>query len=130
MNQRIAIGWLLGLLLVAMPAQGSDKMEKLKSFKGWELYSWQVGKDWKFSLLEGTNRAKACAEVKGKKETKSLPDLEKTLDKLASGEQIVWMGAKAVNLADKCELALPPADVVKKLETHCTKHGLSLSVMR
>jgi len=129
MKLRLATGILAVSLLITIPAQGAD-MEKLKSFKGWELYSWQVGKDWKFSLLEGTNRAKTCAEVKSKKETRTLPEMEKELDGLAGGEQIIWAGAKAVNLADKCELALPPADVVKKLETHCAKHGLSLTVIR
>lgn len=34
-----------------------------KSLKGYELYSWQNGNDWFFSLVVGTNRNKSVKEV-------------------------------------------------------------------
>ncbi len=34
-----------------------------KSLKGYELYSWQKGNDWFFSLVVGTNRNKSVAEI-------------------------------------------------------------------
>src|ERR1051325_1013820 len=35
-----------------------------ESMKGYELYSWKEGKQWKFSLLIGTNRDKTLEEIK------------------------------------------------------------------
>ena len=39
-----------------------------ESMKGYELYSWQEGNTWKFSLLVGTNREKSLDEIKAKTE--------------------------------------------------------------
>ena len=33
------------------------------SMKGYELYSWQVGDDWHFTLITGTNRLKTLEEI-------------------------------------------------------------------
>jgi hypothetical protein len=69
-----------------------EKREEKPRFKGVELYSWKDnGRDWRFVLLNGTNRLKTEEEVKGAKYTiKSVEELKKALARLAVGEQVSW----------------------------------------
>jgi hypothetical protein len=58
---------LFGSLLAGCGA-ASSATPFAESMKGYELYSWQDGNTWKFSLLTGTNREKSLDE-----ETLSFP---------------------------------------------------------
>ena len=69
--------------------------------KGYELYSWQDGGQWKFSLLVGTNR-------------------EKTLEEIPAGQYITWSSRET--------LSFPPDDIVQQVEQTCKDEGLILSV--
>ena len=60
---------LFGILLGAfLPGCGTAAQPTVapfaESMKGYELYSWQEGDQWKFSLLIGTNRDKTLEEIK------------------------------------------------------------------
>ena len=62
-----------------------------ESMKGYELYSWQDGSTWKFSLLVGTNREKSLDEIKSADVVLSGVDaLKTTLQKVPSGQYITW----------------------------------------
>jgi hypothetical protein len=82
-------------LVLAGPAgmcRAEDKREERPRFKGVELYSWKdKGGGWLFVLLDGTNRVKTEAEVKGaKNRIKGAEALKKALARLAVGEQVFW----------------------------------------
>ena len=56
---------LLGSLLAGCGAASQPTATSFpESMKGYELYSWQDGGQWKFSLLIGTNREKTLEEIK------------------------------------------------------------------
>jgi hypothetical protein len=119
---------LCSLLDLSTTSVNADAPGKLKSFKGWELYSWKSAQGWHFSLLTGTNRNKSCDEVKNDKATKSLAQLEENLNQLEWGEWVTWSSGSKAHLIDKCELAMPPRDIVKQIQEHCNKSGLHLHV--
>ena len=55
--------------------------------KGYELYSWQNGAQWSFSLLEGTNREKTLAEIQSPDVAlKGLEALQPALENIAAGQ--------------------------------------------
>lgn len=118
----------LSFVLGTIGAFGLDEPGSLRSFKGWELYSWKAGKCWQFSLLNGTNRTKTCAEIKGSKKTLTAIELDAALSKLAKGEYVVWVSNKAPNVADECSLGMPPNSVANRIKSRCKKRDLILSV--
>lgn len=69
-----------------------EKREERPRFKGVELYSWKnIGGDWVFVLLNGTNRLKTEERVKSAKtKVKGADELKKALARLAVGEQVFW----------------------------------------
>jgi hypothetical protein len=69
----------------------ADEKERPR-FKGVELYSWKdIGGDWMFVLLNGTNDLKTEAVVKSAKtKVKGADKLKKALARLAVGEQVFW----------------------------------------
>jgi len=101
-------------LLVALVGCGVATPERAAkpAFKGMELYSWKPeGKDWRFSLLEGTNRQKSTEEIKMPEQTiVGVEELKKRLGGLAEGEQVFW-----TNLAK----APVPEPMAKDLKTFC-----------
>jgi hypothetical protein len=69
-----------------------NKREEKPRFKGVELYSWKdrTG-EWKFALLDGSNRLKTEDEVKAPKhQIKGVGDLKKRFAHLAVGEKVFW----------------------------------------
>ena len=73
-------------------SQADDKREERPRFKGVELYSWKnIGGDWEFVLLNGTNELKTEEVVKSAKtKVKGADQLKKALARLAVGEQVFW----------------------------------------
>jgi hypothetical protein len=97
-----------------------------RSMKGWELYGWQAPNGtWRYSLLTGTNRLKTYEEVTGKRTAlKGVEALEKALDGLATGQAVIWFLGRVKVPEGKAPLALPPADVVRRIADRCAKQGL------
>jgi hypothetical protein len=94
-----------------------------RSMKGWELYSWQIGGEWYFSLMVGTNRLKTFEEV-------SSPDvrvggieaLKIELDRLARGEQVFWLEQRVQGVAR------PPDEMIEAIQTYCAERDIRLEV--
>jgi hypothetical protein len=92
-----------------------------ESMKGYELYSWQDGGQWKFSLLVGTNREKTLEEIKSAEVVLSSVDaLKSKLEEIPAGQYVTW------SLRDT--LSFPPDDMIKQVEQTCQDEGLILSI--
>jgi hypothetical protein len=97
------------------------------SMKGFELYSWQDGAQWSFSLLEGTNREKTLAEIQSPDVVlKGVEALEPALENIAAGQYVTWRSPQWVGEP----LAFPPDDVVGQVERVCKDQGLQLAIVK
>ena len=92
-----------------------------ESMKGYELYSWQDGSQWRFSILIGTNREKTLDEIKSADVTlSSMDELKSTLEQIPAGQYITWSTRET--------LSFPPEDIRNQVEETCTDEGLILSI--
>jgi hypothetical protein len=90
-----------------------------ESMKGYELYSWQDGSTWKFSLLVGTNREKNLDEIKSASAVLSgVEALKAALQQMPAGQYITW--------SSKETLSFPPQDIIEQVEKVCEEQGLIL----
>ena len=90
-----------------------------ESMKGYELYSWQEGNSWKFSLLTGTNREKSLDEIKSADVVLSgVEALEAALQQMPAGQYLTW--------SSKETLSFPPQDIIERVEKACEEQGLIL----
>ena len=114
----------LGLLLPSCgTAPGANATALPESLKGYELYSWQDGNQWVFSLLVGTNREKTLEEIKSTDTI--LPDVRALTTKLQtvpSGQYVTWSSRKP--------FSFPPNDVIKQVEKVCQDQGLKLTIAK
>jgi hypothetical protein len=93
--------------------------------KGWELYSWQEEGQWRFSLLEGTNRTKSLDEIQSPStRLDGIDALGRALERLEVGEWITWWNPSWGGGA----LSFPPADLVDEVGAICDEQGLKLTV--
>ncbi len=91
-----------------------------ESMKGYELYSWQDGNQWNFSLLVGTNREKTLGEIKDTKTVlRGVNALTTALEQMPAGQYITWSSRET--------LSFPPDDIIKQIEQVCTDRGLILN---
>jgi hypothetical protein len=112
---------LLGSLLAGCGAVSTSSATSfVESMKGYELYSWQEGNTWKFSLLVGTNREKSLEEIKSADVVLSGMDtLEAALQQMPAGQYITW--------SSKEMLSFPPQDIIEQVEKVCEGRGLILN---
>ena len=112
---------LLGLVLCGCGATPQANATPLpESMKGYELYSWQDGNTWKFSLITGTNREKSLDEIKSADVVLSGVDaLEAALQQMPAGQYITW--------SSKEMLSFPPQDIIEQVENICEEQGLILN---
>ncbi len=93
------------------------------SMKGYELYSWQEGGQWRFALLVGTNREKSVEEIKSADTVLvSVEALKSALGKIAPGQYVTWSARET--------LPFPPDDIVNQVEQVCKDKGLNLNIAR
>jgi len=99
---------------------GTDQQ---KSFKGYELYSWREGGEWRFALVTGTTRLKTFEEILASDAVStSVDNIMQKLGGLTAGEFVFW-------LADRVpDTALPPDDIVEKVDAHCRQLDLQLQI--
>ena len=110
-----------------------------QSLKGYELYSWQEGEDWHFTLITGTNRNKTLEEitstinmVKGWVSVHCIGSevLKSVLGKLPEGESVFW--SNGIGLTDTSEptinLALPDESIVADINWYAHCCGLDFNV--
>ena len=92
-----------------------------ESMKGYELYSWKDGSQWRFSILVGTNREKTLDEIKSADVAISgVDELKSTLEQIPSGQYITWSTRET--------LSFPPEDILKQVEQTCNDKGLILNI--
>lgn len=100
--------------------------------KGWELYSWQKGNDWSYSILIGTNRLKSYDEVvKNEIVVTGKDSLKLVLDRFPAGETITWLGPGWLAScwgSDYKNLSLPPQAIIDEIRQYCIDHDLILVV--
>ena len=113
---------LLGSLLAGCGAASQPTATSFpESMKGYELYSWQDGGQWKFSLLIGTNREKTLEEIKSADVALSgVEALSSTLEKIPAGQYITWSSRET--------LSFPPDDIRNQVEQICNDQGLLLNI--
>ncbi len=104
-------------------ASASAKVEAVTpAATGYDLYSWEAGGAWNFSLLPGANRLRSFDEIKNAEITaQGIAEIKSKLRKLPSGEKVTWT-AKVVNTS------MPSYEVVDDLSRYCAQMGLSLTV--
>ena len=95
-----------------------------KSMKGYELYSWNEGGEWFYTLLVGTNRLKTQEEVTSlAARLDNLDALKFELDHLDMGEEVFWVVDRVPGMA------LPPGDLVDEVSAFCQKRGVKLTII-
>ena len=103
------------------------------SFKGYELYSWEEGGQWRFTLITGTNRNKTHEEIVAPEDMETADgwvkltvageeNLLRLMARLPRGEDVFWGTALATGFA------MPPADVIGRIEAECRRLGVNLVV--
>ena len=95
------------------------------AMKGYELYSWQAGGEWCFSLVLGTNRLKTYQEVKADTvAVKGLDSIQARLEQLPRGEQVFWVKQGVPGMS------LPPDAIIEQIKQLCGRLGISIAVVR
>ena len=95
-----------------------------RSMKGYELYSWQTGADWKFVLVDSSNSLKSYDEITAQPSVVTgLDGLLTQLNTLAKGEEIFW------NLKKIKGFSTPPEETVAKVTEYCKKRAIALDVI-
>ena len=89
--------------------------------KGYELYSWQDGNQWKFSILVGTNREKTLDEIKSADVVLSSMDaLKFKLEEIPAGQYVTWSSRET--------LSFPSEEVIQQIQQTCENQGLILTI--
>jgi hypothetical protein len=111
------------------------------SFKGYELYSWQVNGDWQFTLITGTNRTKTVEEIITGENTatgdgwvrirvQGVEAIQAVLGRLPAGEYVFWPAQPHLEPGQSQAepFALPSQEIVAVLQEYCKQLGLRLYV--
>jgi hypothetical protein len=118
-------------LIVTLLIKQNSKLDTITfapSMKGWELYSWASGNDWKYSILMGTNRAKTYDEVVTNKIAVIGKDsLKMLLDKFPAKEEIFCTGKGTGEWAN---LSFPSQTTIDEITNYATQKALTLQVMK
>ena len=120
--QTLLFAVLLGSLLLSCGSSPQKTVSPFpESMKGYELYSWQDGGQWKFSLLVGTNRIKTLEEIKSAEVVLSgVDELTSTLERIPTGQYITWSSRET--------LSLPPDEIRSQVKQVCEDNGLVLNI--
>jgi hypothetical protein len=115
-------------------------IEKLpRSFKGYELYSWQEEGQWHFTLITGTNRIKTIEEIISKEDFISetgwvkiqvvgADAIKDVLSRLPEGESVFWCDELHIGQSTETDLQLPPEQIVDAIEEYAEQCGLDFVV--
>jgi hypothetical protein len=116
----------LGRCLIVATVMGIAGETTGGVMKGWELYSWRDGGEWRFALHLGTNRTKSCDEIKDSRAVKTVPELDAAIVELARtpGDEIIWEAPDAAVLRGPCDLAYPPPEIAVRIRERIRQLGL------
>jgi hypothetical protein len=111
------------------------------SMKGYELYSWQSGKEWDFALITGTNRLKSYEEIVSpanvvteadwvKLSVQGVENLRTVLGRLPQGETVTWNSSRWLEGvgAPKGAIQLPDPVLLGEIESYCRRLGIQLRI--
>jgi len=126
-----------GKLVNKLPPLPTDKLPR--SFKGYELYSWQEDGQWHYTLITGTNRTKTMEEITSgenlisdtgwvKIHVVGEEAIKAVLSRLYQGESVFWCDELPIGGATETELELPPEDVVNSIKEHAERCGLDFAI--
>ena len=117
-----------------------DTLTVTPSLKGWELYSWPDGNNWRFSLMVGTNRLKTLDEVTSLESSAvhlitvtGTDTLKAVLLRFPENESILWIGQTWLEHswgANYGTLQLPGDATVEDISAFCSQHKLVLTVIK
>jgi hypothetical protein len=139
----IIIGIVLVVGILVSSICITSEIEKLpRSFKGYELYSWEKEGQWHFTLITGTNRIKTIEEITSKGDFISetgwvkiqvvgADAIRAVLSKLPQGEEIVWLDSTRSEQAPpgNIEFMFPPEQIIDSVKEHAEECGLNLQVL-
>jgi hypothetical protein len=119
-----------------------DIKELPASMKGYELYSWTEGNDWRFTLITGTNRNKTVEEIISednyisemgwtKITVAGIDAIEIVLDKLPDNESVSWSDGGRTGLSTSpTKLMLPDEIIVNRIKEFAREHNIDLDAVR
>lgn len=108
------------------------------SMKGYELYSWQVDKQWHFTLLTGTNRNKMQEEIISGEDSISeagwvnvhsvgVDAVKSVLSKLPQGEFVTWLAGMREPMSQPAvSISLPNRPIIQDIKEYAIGCGLNL----
>ena len=126
-NVLVLISVLMLIVGIDHAAASGSSRDRERPMKGWELYSWTEQGRWVFSLLEGTNRTKAIAEVRAGRIDGGLDTLVSRLRELERGDTVTWLVRPPGTDAGGA-FALPPGDVVDRVRKACRRARVALQL--
>jgi hypothetical protein len=109
---------------------------------GYEVYSWQAGREWYHALITGTRRAKTIEEIMGGENAignawvslivRGIYDLEATIDRLPPESTVAWMGPRTLRRkgANANVIRLPPRGQRRQLQAACREASIRLLIER
>ena len=115
-------------------------IEKLpRSFKGYELYSWEEEGQWHFTLITGTNRTKTMEEITSKEDFISetgwvrihvvgIDAIKDVLSRLPEGESVCWCDELHIGQTTEPNLQLPPEQITNIIKKSAEQYGLDFTV--
>lgn len=110
--------------------------------KGYELYSWQAGGEWIFTLTTGTNRSKSFDEITSTDNTledefvkitvTSIDDLVSLIERLPAGVDLLWSG---IDLTGEVEEGIiyftyPPDELMDRVVAAAAEKGIQLHTLQ
>ena len=89
---------------------------------GFSLYSWKVGSDWQYSVLEGTVPVQHVQTVRSKQNRlKNITFLKGRLASLPTGETVYWLENRSQGFI------LPPQETIHQIKEYT--EGLQLHLL-
>jgi hypothetical protein len=106
-----------------------------RSFKGYELYSWEEEGQWHFTLITGTDRTKTMEEITAKGdfiseggwvkiEVVGADAIKHVLRRLPEGESVFWCDELHIGQSTETDLQLPPEEIAGAIEEYAKQCGL------
>ena len=115
-------------------------MEKLpRSFKGYELYSWEEEGQWHFTLITGTDRTKTMQEITSKEDFVSetgwvkihvvgADGIKDVLGRLPESQSVFWCDELHIGQSTETDLQLPPEEIVDAIQECANQCGLDFVI--
>ena len=133
----IGIMLVLGILVSSICATSIEKLPR--SFKGYELYSWEEEGQWHFTLITGTNRIKTIEEITSegdfisetgwvKIQVVGADAIKDVLSRLPEGESVFWCDELHIGQSTETDLQLPPEQIADAIEEYAKQRGLDFVV--